>query len=142
MQIKKLPRGQFSYLFTQFQLSYVAAAEYKRAEFAEDSAGDSVPIAVIKLFLIEICAYNRRKSEADAVIEHVVDRADRKLIRHLRAEVVDDEQVAIVIAIELDSALVARGIAEAVLLKIRDHTDRARVDNVEAAVDKRLCKRG
>ena len=135
MQIKKLPRRQFSYLFTQFQLSYVASAEYKRTKFAEDAAFNSVPIAFVELFLIEIGTYNSRKSEADTVVEHVIDSADRELIRYLGAEIIDDEQVAIEVAVKIDTAFISHGITEAMLLEIRDHTDRTCVDNVKTAVN-------
>ena len=67
-------------LFRQFQLSHITSAEQERAEFAEDAAGDSVPIAGIELILIEICAYHGGKSRRDAAVEHVIDGAYRELV--------------------------------------------------------------
>ena len=129
-------------LFGKLQLSYITAAEQKRTEFTEDAACDSIPIASIELVLIEICAYNSGKTHRNSGVKYIIDSADGKLIRNLCAEIINYKQIASIVTIKIISAFISRGITEAALFKIGKHTDRARVHNIKAAINKCSCKRG
>ena len=73
----------------------VVAAELAEAVGAEDARGDLRRIARGQLARREIGRENDRLFLHQAGVEQLIEDGDGKLRRHLRAEIVDDQQIAV-----------------------------------------------
>ena len=81
--------------FGIFLLSDVCAEESELNELPQNARSDCLGIPLFQHGRLQIGVDNHRAVFHQAAVDEVVQRGDRKGGRHLRAEVVDDEQVGI-----------------------------------------------
>ena len=125
-----------------FLFADIHAVKRDYAVLADEAAGDAVVVDLAQLRRCEIGADDGRLLQIQARVEHVIKAGQRKLVADLCAEVIDDEQIALGVALGVVTVALRQAVAEPTALEIRDHPHRAVVKYIISALDHHACHRG